>query len=301
MSRIEVSVVVCTRNRATQLTACLESIAAIESERPWELVVVDNGSTDETPSVLGRAVETFPAPFTSVVEPVAGVARARNHGWRTAVGEIVAYTDDDCYVPKDFVARIGAAFDANAQLGFFGGSVVRHDPHDDRVATVTRGEPFSFVPGMFIAPGSLITSNLAFRKEVLASIGGFDEVFAYGNGLVSDDVDAVARASAAGWQGYFDPDLVVRHHHGRRTPAEVARVRRAYDAGRGAFYAKSLLDPRLRRAYFKGWARVTVDQLRHGESPAVTLRELGGAARYLAIRLGRETAPGARGRRPPRG
>jgi GT2 family glycosyltransferase len=145
---------------------------------------------------------------------------------------------------------------------------------------------------MFLTPGALITANLAFRRDVLASIGGFDEVFAYGNGLVGDDSDAVARISILGWRGRFDPDLVVRHHHGRRSEAEIRRVQHGYDMGRGAFYAKCLLDPKLRRLYLKGWARLTAENLRR-EGPGPTARELVGAARYVGIRL-RRRATGAK-------
>jgi GT2 family glycosyltransferase len=185
------------------------------------------------------------------------------------------------------------------KLVFVGGSVIRHDPEDDKLGNVSRSEPFEFRPGMFITPGALITANLAFRKAVLESLGGFDEVFAYGNGLVGDDVDAVARASADGWRGLFDPGLVVRHHHGRRTPEEVAAVQRGYDAGRGAFFAKCLLDPRLRRVYTAGWAKMTAEQLARGEVRK-TARELGGAARYLTIRpRDQKRSPTARMNRPP--
>jgi glycosyltransferase involved in cell wall biosynthesis len=295
----ELSIAVITRNRAMKLNGFLESAARIESERPWELVVVDNDSTDETPAVLANAREAFPVPLRSVVERTPGVARARNRAWHTALAPIVAFTNDDCYLPTDYVGRLLAAFDRDDRLGFVGGSVIRHDPDDDKLGNVSRSEPFEFRPGMFITPGALITANLAFRKAVLESLGGFDEVFAYGNGLVGDDVDAVARASADGWRGLFDPELVVRHHHGRRSFEEVDAVQRGYDAGRGAFFAKCVLDRRLRRVYTGGWVKMTAEQLARGEVRK-TVRELGGAARYLAIRLRDERpSPMARTNRPP--
>jgi len=294
MSAPEVSVVVITRNRAEKLRRFLESAAAIATVRPWELVVIDNGSTDATPAVIVETSRSFPAPVVAVVDETPGVARARNRGWQAATAPVVVFTNDDCYLPTDYVERIATAFDADERLGFLGGAVIRHDPGDDKLGNVSRAEPLDIPPGMFLTPGALITANLAFRRDVLASVGGFDEVFAYGNGLVGDDSDAVARISILGWRGRFDPDLVVRHHHGRRTEDEIRRVQHGYDAGRGAFYAKSLLDPRLRWLYLKGWARLTGESLRR-DGPGPTLRELGGAARYLGITLRRRARRASRG------
>jgi glycosyltransferase involved in cell wall biosynthesis len=281
----ELSLVVCTRDRASRLPACLESIGRIVSDEDWELVVVDNGSTDDTQAVLERLRRELPVPLTVVSEPSPGVARARNRGWQAASAAIVAYTDDDCYPSPDLVDRICAAFRADSGLGFIGGSVVPHDPGESTVTTVMRPKPLEIHSGMFVAAGTLITANLAFRTKVLESIGGFDEVFAYNNGLTTDDVDAVARAAAAGWRGLYDPALVVRHHHGRRRAEDVERVKRSYDIGRGAFYAKCLLDTKLRRLYLKGWARLTVERIARRESLGPTLRELEGALRYFGLRL----------------
>jgi GT2 family glycosyltransferase len=220
----------------------------------------------------------------TVFDETPGVARARNRAWQAASAPVVVFTNDDCYLPVDYVDRIADAFAADERLAFLGGAVIRHDPGDDKLGNVSRPEPLDISPGMFLTPGALITANLAFRRDVLQSIGGFDEVFAYGNGLVGDDSDAVARISILGWRGRFDPELVVRHHHGRRSEEDIRRVQHGYDAGRGAFYAKCLLDAKLRRLYLKGWARLTAESLRRdGAGP--TARELGGAVRYLGIRF----------------
>lgn len=285
MSAPDVSIALITRNRAEKLQGFLETAAAIKTERPWELVVVDNGSTDETPDVLARTRTTFPAPMTIVKDPTPGVARARNRGWQGATAPIVVFTNDDCYLPEDYVDRYVQAFESDERLGFVGGAVIRHDPADANLGNAWRPEPLHVGPGMFLTPGEFITANMAFRRDVLESIGGFDEIFAYGNGLVADDCDAVARVTAEGWHGLFDPEIVVRHHHGWRPTDEVKRVEHGYAAGRGAFYAKCLLDPKLRRLYLKGWVRITVERVARRRSVGPTLRELGGAVRYLALRL----------------
>jgi glycosyltransferase involved in cell wall biosynthesis len=284
---VEVSLVICTRDRASKLQRCLESVAEVRPGRSWEVVVVDNASTDDTLAVVERARCILPVPLTVLDEPIAGVARARNRGWRGASAAAVAFIDDDCYPEPDLVDRVARTFETRPELGFLGGAVLLHDSADASVATIQRSDRYEIRPGTFIAAGTVISANLAFRKSVLESIGGFDEAFGYGNGLSGEDADAVARASAAGWQGLYDPQLVVHHDHGRRRPEEVEQVRRAYDLGRGAYYAKCLLDRRLRRIYLAGWARLTLERLRRGQRRTATLRELRGAARYLGLRLRR--------------
>jgi glycosyltransferase involved in cell wall biosynthesis len=280
----DVSIVVCTRDRASRLPACLRAIAAIESSRPWELIVVDNGSSDGTPAVLDEARAALALPLTVVLEPEPGITRARNRGFEAATGRIVAFTDDDCYPASNFVDQVTARFEEDEGLGFVGGAVVLHDPEDARLATVTGTERLELRPGMFITAGTLLSANLAFRRSAFGAVGGFDEVFGYANGLGGGDVDLVARALAAGWRGLYDPDLVVRHHHGRKPGPEVDRAVRAYDVGRGAFYAKCALDKRMRRTYLAGWLVLTWGRIRRCESLVPVLREVEGALSYLRLR-----------------
>jgi hypothetical protein len=118
------SLVICTRNRADRLGSCLDAVAEIRSSRPWETVVVDNASTDDTARVVADARETFPVPLRLIEERVPGVSRARNSGWRSASGAIVAYTDDDCYPASDLVDVILDHFERERGLGFLGGAVL---------------------------------------------------------------------------------------------------------------------------------------------------------------------------------
>ena len=100
---MRLSVVVCTRNRAPQLRACLERIGRLSVAASWELVVVNNGSTDETADVLHQFRRVFLHPLTVVEEPRPGLGMARNRGWRAAAGELIGFTDDDCYPADDYL------------------------------------------------------------------------------------------------------------------------------------------------------------------------------------------------------
>ena len=251
---------------------------------------MDNASDDETGAVVRRASERMRAPLRLVHEPRVGVSRARNLGWRTASGPIVSYVDDDCYPAPDFVDRIVDRFEHDQALGYLGGAVLPHDPSDARVTFVVNSQPIEILPRGFVTPGLMICANLAFRRDALERIGGFDVAFGYGAGFpgsvdaVIEDLDAAARVSAAGWRGRYDPEVVVHHHHGRRPGPDVERLKRGYDVGRGAFYAKAALDSRLRKAYLVGWARLTASRVRRREDPRVLGRELAGAARYVQAR-----------------
>ena len=87
----------------------------------------------------------------------------------------------------------------------------------------------------------------------LADVGGFDPWFGPGARYNAEEVDLLARLSAKGWAGAYDPRPMVYHHHGRKSQAEASRLMKSYDSGRGAYYVKCILDPRLRATYLKNW------------------------------------------------
>ena len=109
--------------------------------------------------------------------------------------------------------------------------------------------------------------------------------FGAGAPFTGEDTDFVARASWNGWRGKFDPRPVVAHHHGRKPGDDEAARRREYEYGRGAYYAKFMLDRRARSIYFGHW-RWFARNSTYGDR-ASKRRELVGAARYLTRRLAR--------------
>jgi GT2 family glycosyltransferase len=84
---------------------------------------------------------------------------------------------------------------------------------------------------------------MAFRRDVLLEIGGFDPLFGAGSLFAAEDVDAAGRASAMGWRGQYRPEVVVNHHHGRKA-SDAARLSKSYHIGRGAYHMKLLLNER---------------------------------------------------------
>lgn len=250
---VEVSIVICTRNRANQLQAALDALAGIRTEHVWEAVILDNGSTDHTEAVIASYASKDPR-FHPAREEQPGLGAARDTAWRKASGKIVSFTDDDCYVAEDYVDRIVEAFGERPQAGYLGGRILLHDPSDAPVTIMTNTDPFDMPSRSFIAPGVLHGANLSFRREALEAIGGVSRDMGAGTPFPCEDVDAVASASWSGFDGGYDPRPTVSHHHGRKL-ADVAGLRAGYDAGRAAFYAKFIARPESRGAYFGGFIR----------------------------------------------
>jgi glycosyltransferase involved in cell wall biosynthesis len=275
------SLIVCTRNRSGRLAAFFDSIARMRARASWELVVVDNGSTDDTASRLESLVRTLEVPVTVVSEPRTGLGRARNAGIAAARGALLAFTDDDCYPAIDYVDRVVDAF-ADPDRGFIGGRILLYEPGDHPITIRVDATPIPIPPRSVVPTGLVQGANMAFRREVLGRIGGFDDALGPGTPFCNDDVDAVARASAAGFAGSYVPEPVVHHHHGRRDPADIAALWRSYDHGRGAYYAKCILDSPMRRQVARyWWQSVGVEKF------GATLRELEGAFDYTLRRLTR--------------
>jgi glycosyltransferase involved in cell wall biosynthesis len=246
---MSISVIVCTKNRCASLAACLEHLSRVEaSADDWELIVVDNGSTDGTEQIVNSFVRRVPFDMRLVNEPRRGLAVARSTGIAAATGGILAFTDDDCYVSPQFLASISRVFQ-DESLGFIGGRVVLYDPTDDPITTKDEEHPFTIPPFTFIEAGLMHGCNMAVRREVIAAIGGFDPLLGAGAPFrCGEDVDLFARASAAGWAGAYCPSVVVHHHHGRKPGKDVDALMRGYDFGRGAYYAKCLLRREIRHS-----------------------------------------------------
>src|SRR6476620_7911729 len=94
MAELAASVIVCTRNRANYLTRFLESLLSQECSERFEVVIVDNGSTDETPELIKEWCSQH-THFRSVLESRIGLSSAKNAGARSAQGHLLVFTDDD--------------------------------------------------------------------------------------------------------------------------------------------------------------------------------------------------------------
>jgi GT2 family glycosyltransferase len=284
----ELSLVVCTRDRAERLERLLASISGQRDAPPFELVVVDNGSRDRTGTVLANFAAAAPFPVMVVSEPVPGLGRARNRGAAVARGELVVFTDDDCRLPAGHLAGVAAAF-ADLDVDWLGGRILPGDGHQARVALLEDPTFRYFPPGGVVWVGAVQGANLAVRRAALEAVGGFDERLGAGTEFRCEDVDLCARLAAAGRRGARCPDLVVWHGHGR-DPSTAGALEAANDVARGAFVAGRVAagGPDA-RGYVRTWAASATR--RWGWRPrnasralAATWRELRGAQRWASAR-----------------
>lgn len=272
---LDISLVLCTKDRADSLERCLAEVEKQDCHLKWELVVVDNASTDETPDVIEKWARKFPVALKLVREEAPGTGFARNAGWRAAGGKIIVYTDDDCYPAKDFLQSVYRCFHDN-EIDYLSGRILLFDNSDFKIAVTEWAEPIVLKPYSFISPGLVKCANCAFMREALETVGGFDPSFGAGACFAGEDVEVVGRMAFAGKKGLYSPKPLVYHHHGRNTEAKYEALKRTYDEGRGACMVKGLLNKRMRKVYFKSWCWKIRDQ-----SLVTTYREFLGAGKYI--------------------
>lgn len=176
---MNVSVVIATYNRRDLLRRTLESVAS-QSHAPHEVIIADDGSTDSTPELAAE----FPQ-VTFLRQENRGSSAARNLGVQRATGDVVAFTDDDCVVPPDWLERIVDGYERHPEVagvggymeapaGVLEGSVVaRYEQYLTRELYNARDE--EIVAGYDCPCGG--TNNMSFRRAVLEEVGGFDESF----------------------------------------------------------------------------------------------------------------------------
>jgi glycosyltransferase involved in cell wall biosynthesis len=256
---MDVSLIICTRDRCKQLRRCLEAVRRLSFSGSWELVIVDNGSLDETTKVIQQFSRMVSVPVIYVLETTSGLGNAHNAAIRHARGEILAFTDDDCYPEPDFLQCIWESF-TDLSIGYITGRIMLHDRADYPLMINESLSPRTFAGGSFLRAGWVHGANMAFRGCVLGEIGGFDALFGPGAYFNAEDVEAASRASSIGWKGRYCPEVIVRHHHGR-TRADAVRLLRSYGIGRGAYHMKLLLNERrfswfARSVYELWWWRI---------------------------------------------
>jgi GT2 family glycosyltransferase len=197
-----VSVVVCSYNGGATLRECLQSLETIDYP-DYEVILVDDGSTDNTQQIAAD----FPW-VRNIRQANKGLSAARNIGAEAAVGSIVAYTDSDCVADPDWLYHLVTAMQ-RLQVGAIGGPNLP-PPSDSWMAqcvAVSPGGPSHVMLDDHLAehvPGC----NMAFDRELLLKVGGFDAQFRQ----AGDDVDICWRLLDAGERIGFAAGAMVWHH-----------------------------------------------------------------------------------------
>jgi GT2 family glycosyltransferase len=232
-----ISVVVPTRNRAHDIGHCVRSILANPGAQ-FELVVVDQSDSDATQRALAPFL--VDPRFRYLSSTTRGVSLSRNTGIESTSAPIVAFTDDDCRVSEDWVARIGEVFDATPDAAIVFGRV-SVPPDVERNSYAARFEPTAreyqnTFPAVGVDWG--IGANMAFRRRVFDEVGMFDPLLGPGATFpAAEEYDLAIRALAAGMKVVNAKEVSVLHLGVRERKAASVLVR-GYGMAIGAALAK---------------------------------------------------------------
>ncbi|NIL99632.1 MAG: glycosyltransferase [Acidobacteria bacterium] len=212
MSAPLVSTVVLTRDRPESLRRCLDSLRA-NAYRPFEIVVVDNGSEAGRRKARNWLADWGPEPPLKHIEcPPDGFAALRQRGYENAEGEFVVSLDDDCEAAEDLIKRVVERFEAEPDIGMIGGRLenvgfagAERFKGRGRLGVNGRYEPVED-PADAEVFGS---ANQSVRRRAFDQAGGYDPYFSDG----MEEADLALSLRAAGWRLVYDPAVRVKHVH----------------------------------------------------------------------------------------
>jgi glucosyl-dolichyl phosphate glucuronosyltransferase len=220
-----VTILICTYNRSPLLGPTLDSIAALRAspDITWEVLVVDNNSSDDTKACVQRRQPTFPVALRYLFEPRQGKSIALNTGQAAARGDIILYTDDDVRVPEGWLEAAVRPLLTRTDIDYTGGPVRpmwEGEPPDwldaggnlgGTIAVKNHGEQSFIFEDRRKTP---LGVNMAVRRELVERIGGFrEDLGRRGKSLLGQEqAEFFCRSRAAGARGAYIPEMVLEHH-----------------------------------------------------------------------------------------
>lgn len=283
ISRLDCSVVISTHNRCAMLAGALEDLAAQDAgDLSYEVIVVDNASTDRTREVIHEAMERTPI-IRYLYEPVRGPASGRNTGIAQARGRIIAFTDDDNRIAPDWISALVTAFAEQADVDVVAGRILPNWlaqapswlTRDHWVGPLAL-QDYGDAPFVIDAtrPIALSTANLAIRRAALDRIGWFKADLQR-----AEDTELLMRFWRAGGRCLYAPRALVA------AEVQPERMTRRYHAwwhnANGAWTAAFDLAEMIHR---DGSVRTSaVDAVRLWGIPAFVVREMLTVARQWLV------------------
>jgi glycosyltransferase involved in cell wall biosynthesis len=276
-----ISVIVATRNRTASLARCLKSILAVDYPN-FDIIVIDNAPKgNQTETYIRNTYGHDPA-VKYIRENEPGLSIAHNRGLESVTAPLVAFTDDDVEVDRNWLTAVVEPFLDSQTVGCVTGMIFpaqletkaqilleafsgfgkgfnqqRYNLKEHR----PRSSLFPYAPGMF---GS--GANMAFRTRSLRAIGGFDGALGAGSkGVGGDDLAAFFDMIMRGYTLVYEPAAIVRHYH-RDDYASLKRTAYGYGVGLTAFLTKCLVDDPRRLLDILCRIPLGIKHLLHSES-----------------------------------
>ena len=216
LSTPKVSIILCTKNRAASLDETLNSMqgVTVPPGLQVELVLVDNGSTDRTASIIERHLSRSHIPIRAVVEPVEGKSHALNAGIQAAHGEILLFTDDDLRFPGNWVSGMIAPI-LSGEADFVQGGIrwstelLAQIPTGSYLPRLVASTPHKGAAELRVG---LIGANMAIRRDAILSAGGFDEALGPGALGLGEETLLAFQLVRLGYRKILALDVEVEHH-----------------------------------------------------------------------------------------
>jgi glycosyltransferase involved in cell wall biosynthesis len=245
-----------TRNRGARIAPLLESLRRLDHDS-FEVIVVDQSTDNLCRQTCEETVGDDPR-VSYLPSGSSGSSIARNLGLAHARGALVAFTDDDCVAPRDWLTGIERAFSLNPGVAAICGGVraADHDPTQGCIP-VAHQTPGCLHRSPWLAYRELgIGANLAFRSQTLREVGGFDELLGVGAPLRSAaDNDVIYRLLRSGHDVLDLPEPAIIHDGFRSWGEGMRRLWRNYALGAGAYCSKHLRcgDPAILPSFLVLW------------------------------------------------
>ena len=237
----DVTVTIATRNRADALRTTLDSLRRQKlGELSWQVIVVDNGSSDDTADVLASAGQHLP--LITLFEPSPGKNRALNAALDAATGDLLVFTDDDIVADPAWLQRLSAAATRWPDINIFGGLITPAFPADtpdwlrDPEFPHARWTWGTYAPRQDEGPTreTPLGPNLAFRRAVLDGVQWDESIGPQGTSFAMDsEVELLMRLARRGELFVFVPDARVKHVLRSEQVSESYLEGRAFRCGRG--------------------------------------------------------------------
>jgi glycosyltransferase involved in cell wall biosynthesis len=257
---IDLSIIVCTHNRALMLRDTIESFLHLKwkPETRYELLVVDNNSKDDTQQVVREFIEKMPQTIRYLFEERIGLSHARNSGIKAARGEIIAFTDDDVEFDELWGQEIVETFSRYTEASCVGGKNIpvfpqrRPDWINESLfqiyGDIKMGEAIRYIE----FPDHPYGLNMAFRSSVFEGVGLFNtELGRKENNLLSgEDTDLFYRIFKSGLKTLYSPHITMKHKIPSGRTEKKWILKRHYWQGSSMVMLEQMMNPKTRGKLF---------------------------------------------------